>query len=143
MYNILNAVRFIHSAGVMHRDFKPANILINDECQIEICDFGLSRCVLNTKPNPIVKKELKVSNITLLSKYDKPSRVFHKKRLSQCIGSRWYRSPEIILMQQDYDSQIDIWSVGCIFAELILSFQKEKHIILFPGTSCFPISKTV
>ena len=44
MFNVLNAVRFLHSVGVMHRDLKPANILLNDECLVKICDFGLSRC---------------------------------------------------------------------------------------------------
>ena len=50
MYNILNAVNFIHSAGVMHRDLKPANILIDSDCQVQICDFGLSRGCLEKKP---------------------------------------------------------------------------------------------
>lgn len=44
MYNILNAVNFLHSAGVMHRDLKPANILLDEDSQVQICDFGLSRC---------------------------------------------------------------------------------------------------
>lgn len=47
MYNTLCALNFIHSANVMHRDIKPANILINHDCEITICDFGLSRTVPN------------------------------------------------------------------------------------------------
>ena len=43
LFNILSALKFIHSANVIHRDIKPANILINEECQIKICDFGISR----------------------------------------------------------------------------------------------------
>ena len=59
--------------------------------------------------------------------------------------TRWYRAPEIILTEKDYGPPIDMWSVGCIFAELIgmmeangLSYQCRKA--LFPGRSCFPLS---
>ena len=44
-YNLLCALNFLHTAGIMHRDLKPANILIDDQCQVKICDFGLSRTV--------------------------------------------------------------------------------------------------
>ena len=144
MYNILNAVNFIHSAGVMHRDLKPANILIDMDCQVQICDFGLSRCEVFKRP--IVKdEELKSSDKDLIrndsAKAKAGSSGFHQKRLSQNIGSRWYRSPEIILVQESYDSQIDVWSIGCIFAELVLSMLHGKRKVMFEGTSCFPISK--
>ena len=57
------------------------------------------------------------------------------------MGSRWYRSPEIILLQPNYDSKFDIWSLGCIFAELCLTRIKNKKKVLFQGTSCFPLSE--
>ena len=47
IYNMLTAVFYLHSTGVMHRDLKPSNILIDDDCQVKICDFGLSRCVVD------------------------------------------------------------------------------------------------
>lgn len=47
IYNLLCAVKFIHSANVMHRDLKPENVLITSDCHIQICDFGLSRCIEN------------------------------------------------------------------------------------------------
>jgi len=59
--------------------------------------------------------------------------------------TRWYRAPEVILLQDSYTSAIDIWSVGCIFAEL-LSMMKENYATvfdrqpLFPGHTCFPLS---
>ncbi|MFS8160656.1 MAG: protein kinase domain-containing protein [Candidatus Roizmanbacteria bacterium] len=79
---------------------------------------------------------------------DKPSN--HKltcsaKQLTQHVVTRWYRAPEVILMQDYYTSAIDIWSVGCIFAEL-LSMMRENYATvferepLFPGTQCFPLS---
>lgn len=77
VYNCLAALNFIHSANIMHRDLKPGNILINDECKVTICDFGLSRCALDETSK----------NLT-----------FKNHRLSQHMGSRWYRPPEIILV---------------------------------------------
>lgn len=61
--------------------------------------------------------------------------------------SRWYRAPEIILTQKKYDQAIDIWSMGCILAEMIhssMTYQgtdkNQDNRFLFPGTSCFPLS---
>ncbi len=68
-----------------------------------------------------------------------------KRELTGHVVTRWYRAPEIILLEKDYGPAIDIWSVGCIFAEL-LSMMKENAATyqdrqpLFPGTSCFPLS---
>ena len=67
------------------------------------------------------------------------------RALSNHIVSRYYRSPEIILMEKHYDAGIDIWSAGCIFAELLISVNADKTLsqkdkILFPGKSCYPLS---
>eukprot|EP01022_Parablepharisma_sp_SALTPOND_P018883 TRINITY_DN3148_c0_g1_i1.p2 TRINITY_DN3148_c0_g1~~TRINITY_DN3148_c0_g1_i1.p2 ORF type:complete len:535 (-),score=66.93 TRINITY_DN3148_c0_g1_i1:3261-4865(-) len=68
-----------------------------------------------------------------------------KRQLTGHVVTRWYRAPEIILLEKDYGSAVDVWSVGCIFAEL-LSMMKENAATyqdrqpLFPGTSCFPLS---
>ena len=68
-----------------------------------------------------------------------------KRELTGHVVTRWYRAPEIILLEKDYGPAIDIWSVGCIFAEL-LSMMKESAPTyldrqpLFPGKSCFPLS---
>jgi mitogen-activated protein kinase 1/3 len=67
------------------------------------------------------------------------------KQLTQHVVTRWYRAPEVILLSDYYTSAIDIWSVGCIFAEL-LSMMKENYassferLPLFPGNSCYPLS---
>jgi len=71
-----------------------------------------------------------------------------KRVLSNCIVSRWYRPPEIVLTQKHYDQAVDIWSMGCILAEMMYCTEEYNHdynsIInnryLFPGSSCFPIS---
>ena len=61
-----------------------------------------------------------------------------KRKLSQHVQSRWYRSPEVILIHKRYDSQIDMWSLGCVLAEMImmLNMAKDKnleHNVLFPS----------
>jgi mitogen-activated protein kinase 1/3 len=68
-----------------------------------------------------------------------------KRILSRHVVTRWYRPPEIILTEKDYGTPVDIWSIGCIFGELLgmmeehgKTFQERKP--LFPGRSCFPLS---
>lgn len=103
MYQILKSLKFIHSAGIIHRDLKPSNILINSEAYIKICDFGLARCVTST-----VNKDITMTDY---------------------VATRWYRAPEILLGSTKYTTQADMWSVGCIFGELLCGKP------LFPGTS--------
>ena len=118
---MLSAVQKIHALNLIHRDIKPANFLINSDCSVQLCDFGLSRSV---KP----KQE-------------------NKRSMSRAVQSRWYRSPEIILIQEHYDQAADMWSVGCILHELLVCSDlkiTKKFILenryLFKGTSCFPLS---
>ena len=89
MYQILRGLKYIHSAGVIHRDLKPSNLLINSNCDLKICDFGLAR-------------GLEWSG-----------------ELTEYVVTRWYRAPEIMCSHQDYNVKIDIWSVGTILAEMI------------------------
>lgn len=68
-----------------------------------------------------------------------------KKKLTRHVVSRWYRAPEVILIEKNYTNKIDIWSAGCIAAELqeMLKENNDNYLCrgpLFPGTSCFPLS---
>jgi mitogen-activated protein kinase 1/3 len=102
IYQILCALKHIHSAGVIHRDLKPGNILINADCTAKICDFGLARGVSDED--------------MLLTEY---------------VVTRWYRAPEVVVSAQRYDESVDIWAVGCILAEMLLKepvFQGEDYI---------------
>lgn len=100
IYQMLRGLKYMHSAGVIHRDLKPENILINGaDCNVKITDFGLSRGVC--------KDEI-----------EKPT---------EYVVTRWYRSPEVMCSAGFYDEKVDLWSVGCIFAELLLRRP------LFPG----------
>ena len=84
-------LKYMHSAGVIHRDIKPSNILIDADCKVKICDFGLAR---------------------LLHQDDV---------LTAYIATRWYRAPEIILGCPQYDFSVDLWAVGTIVAEMFLA----------------------
>lgn len=78
-----------------------------------------------------------------LSKKSKPVNL--KRELTGHVVTRWYRAPELILLEKDYTASIDVWSVGCIFAELLNMIKENAPTFLdrsplFPGTSCFPLS---
>ncbi|CEG48734.1 cmgc mapk protein kinase [Plasmopara halstedii] len=163
LYQLLCGLKYIHSANVIHRDMKPANILLNEDCTLMICDFGLSRVMESNMSMEELSKHLyspkdskspTTSDGGLTSAPSPGSAAstpsssgeFPKMRrqLTKHVVTRWYRAPELILLQ-DYDFSVDMWSIGCIFAEL-LSMQVEscpryqERVPLFPGRSCFPLS---
>merc|ERR1712135_266121 len=135
LYNTLVGLKYIHSANIYHRDLKPANILVNQDCSVKICDFGLARAV---------GEELtRASFGSPRDGEERDGRDRRQKRhLTGHVVSRWYRAPELILLQETYTSAIDVWSMGCIYAELLgmLGTNVRDRGPLFPGASCFPLS---
>ncbi len=125
IYQILRGVLFLHSAGVVHRDLRPANILANKNCDLKICDLGMDHGIFKDDDNSVQKLiDNPNLNIELSSDmiYDDS-----KKDLTEKVIARWYRAPECILSPNTYTKAVDIWSIGCIFAELL------GRQPLFPG----------
>lgn len=104
LYQMLRALKYMHTANVYHRDLKPKNILANANCKLKICDFGLARVAFN----------------------DTPTTIFW----TDYVATRWYRAPELCgSFFSKYTPAIDVWSIGCIFAEVLTGKP------LFPGKS--------
>ncbi|KAH8300822.1 hypothetical protein KR018_005561 [Drosophila ironensis] len=110
MYQLINAIKYMHSGNVIHRDLKPSNILIDSKCRLKVADFGLARTISIKR-----KSEFEdVENEAMLTDY---------------VATRWYRAPEILVASRKYTKGIDMWSLGCILGEMI----RQKP--LFQGTS--------
>ncbi|XP_011905505.1 PREDICTED: mitogen-activated protein kinase 15 isoform X2 [Cercocebus atys] len=104
-YQLLQATRFLHSGHVVHRDQKPSNVLLDANCTVKLCDFGLARSLGDLPEGP------------------------EDQALTEYVATRWYRAPEVLLSSHRYTLGVDMWSLGCILGEML------RGRPLFPGTS--------
>lgn len=221
MYELLIGLNYLHSAGIVHRDIKPGNLLLNEQCEVKICDFDLARSIDSIKLIPfegsekganssyeetdlieedeipceiecseeinkpiaipgrfnveIGKMEIK-ADVPYYKPFYTPKKIpialhrstqktssFARCQSQKCtfpvrrsqgdikipltshVTTRWYRAPEVILLCKTYDSSVDIWGAGCVFAELMQMLKGNEtnnghRKPLFPGTSCYPLS---
>ena len=100
MHQLLQGIAFCHDNRVLHRDLKPQNLLINNKGQLKLADFGLARA------------------------FGIPVNTFSNE-----VVTLWYRAPDVLLGSRTYNTSIDIWSAGCIMAEMYTGRP------LFPGTT--------
>jgi mitogen-activated protein kinase 1/3/mitogen-activated protein kinase 6 len=94
LYQVLRGMKYVHSAGIIHRDLKPRNLLVNANCDLKICDFGLARFIPSEDG-------------------------FLVGQMTEYVCTRWYRAPEVLCCIPEYEPRLDIWSIGCIFAEML------------------------
>lgn len=93
IYQMAKALKYLHTGFIIHRDLKPSNVLVNSNCTIKLCDFGLVRSISSkSEGNPI---------------------------LTEGVATRWYRAPEVLLGSKSYSTPADIWSFGCIIFEIL------------------------
>ncbi|OQV03319.1 Protein kinase domain-containing protein [Cladophialophora immunda] len=90
MLQIVSGVEYLHRNWILHRDLKTSNLLLNNRGEVKLADFGMARYTSNPPP-----------------------------KLTQLVVTLWYRAPELLLGAEEYDFEVDIWSLGCIFAELL------------------------
>lgn len=102
---LLKGLGHIHANGIIHRDIKPSNCLISSQGDLKIADFGLARPL----PSTLMPKELQKSFPGTSVRME----------MSHQVATRWYRAPELLFGARRYDTAVDIWSAGMVFAELL------------------------
>ena len=90
LLQLSSGVDYLHSNWILHRDLKTSNLLMNNRGQLKVADFGMARYYGYPPP-----------------------------KLTQLVVTLWYRAPELLLGAEKYGAEIDLWSIGCIFGELL------------------------
>jgi len=101
IYQILRANNYLHENNIVHRDIKPENLLISSNGVVKLCDFGFARALRSEK----------------------------NYQYTDYVSTRWYRAPELLVGDANYSGKVDVWAIGCIFAEIF------NGMPLFPGDS--------
>ena len=94
IWQMLKACDFMHSHNIVHRDFKPENMLLSRNGVLKICDFGFARQLSQTDLKDGIP-------------------------LTEYVSTRWYRAPELLVGALNYSHAVDVWAIGCIFVELV------------------------
>ena len=90
IFQLCKAIKYLHEQNIIHRDVKPENLLITKNYETKLCDFGFSRLITS-----------------------------NSEKLTDYVATRWYRAPELLISQGDYDKEVDYWAIGCIMGELV------------------------
>ena len=90
IFQLCKAIKYLHDQKIIHRDIKPENLLITENNETKLCDFGFARLISS---NP--------------------------EKLTDYVATRWYRAPELLISQGEYGPEVDYWAIGCIMGELV------------------------
>ena len=90
IYQLCKAIKYLHDQKIIHRDIKPENLLITQNNETKLCDFGFARLISG-----------------------------NSEKLTDYVATRWYRAPELLVSQGEYGTEVDYWAIGCIMGELV------------------------
>jgi len=133
MAQLFRALKFLHSAGILHRDVKPSNLLLDGGCGLKLADFGLARlvgCEGCTGGRATDAAEEGPSSSRQAPPPSPGPPASSSPVLTDYVATRWYRAPEVLLGAPRYTAGVDLWAAGCILGELLGGGKP-----LFPGGS--------
>uniref|UniRef100_A0A915DN42 Protein kinase domain-containing protein n=1 Tax=Ditylenchus dipsaci TaxID=166011 RepID=A0A915DN42_9BILA len=126
LFQILRGLRYLHTAGIAHRDLKPSNLLVNSNGDLRIADFGMAKLAIRER---VVEADENAQAEHCFYMTQHIATLPYRVELSFYGRKIWIRSPELLFVMPEHSTAVDMWAVGCIFAEMIL--RRE----LFPGRS--------